>query len=458
MSEYDEFENFIVFDCANLISRNRVHSNIDNFAPQYIRDATKGVREMGYDSVALLKNSAYVWAFKNHDGSEEMKILNDLIKKEKVIVIDVEDDDRMIIEYAIAENGLILTKDKFRDHEEKFSPEKWVDVKSRMYREFEVIGEKFIAPGLPKRELTKDQQMKHKYAEKGMRRPPTVQKKTSNFLMFLRNLRQPKRQEQRDEVKVITCLNEACKKKVKFTNREIEPFTCPHCFTRQDPIKGEILPPAEDEVKHSQNEPKSEEEKMKEELKNLKIKLDVTEKVEKIKQKPKQKPKQNKKKKSSNKSNQTVSDELIQFIIENVPLHPKSTNEEKLSKILTEEKISISIDEDKTVSDKIRSLNRMLFVNKKDKTLISRKSLNAIFSKWVSNNIKENKLKSKKLEIQIGSILGQGIVSDKQLSTILGMKNNIKSHEGMTELLQKLGYNFTKGEDEFSFDLQIEEE
>ena len=125
---------------------------------------------------------------------------------------------------------------------------------------------------------------------------------------------------------------------------------------------------------------------------------------------------------------------------------------------MTEEKISISIDEDKTVSDKIRSLNRMLFVNKKDKTLISRKSLNAIFSKWVSNNIKENKLKSKKLEIQIGSILGQGIVSDKQLSTILGMKNNIKSHEGMTELLQKLGYNFTKGEDEFSFDLQIEEE
>ena len=59
MSEYDEFENFIVFDCANLISRNRVHSNIDNFAPQYIRDATKGVREMGYDSVALLKNSAF---------------------------------------------------------------------------------------------------------------------------------------------------------------------------------------------------------------------------------------------------------------------------------------------------------------------------------------------------------------------------------------------------------------
>ena len=65
---------------------------------------------MGYDSVALLKNSAYVWAFKNHDGSEEMKILNDLIQKEKVIVIDVEDDDRMIIEYAIAENGLILLR------------------------------------------------------------------------------------------------------------------------------------------------------------------------------------------------------------------------------------------------------------------------------------------------------------------------------------------------------------
>ena len=458
MSEYDDFENFIVFDCANLISRNRAHSNIDNFAPQYIRDATKGVRELGYDSVALLKNSAYVWAYKNHDGSEELKILNDLIQKEKVIVIDVEDDDRMIIEYAIAENGLILTKDKFRDHEEKFSPEKWADVKSRMYREFEVIGEKFIAPGLPNRELTKDQQMKHKYAEKGMRRPPTVQKKTPNFLRFLRNLRQPKKQEQKDEVKVIKCLNEECKKKVKFTNREIEPFTCPHCFTRQDPIKREILPPAEDDIIESENDSVSEEDKMKKELKNLKIKLDVTEKVEKIKQKPKQKPKQNKKKKSQNKSNQTVSDELIQFIIENVPLHPKSTNEEKLSKILLEKKIPISIDEGKTLSDKIRSLNHMLFVNKKDKTLISRKSLSTIFSKWVSNNIKENKLKTKKMEIQIGSIIGQGAVSEKQLSTILGMENNIKSHKGMTELLQKLGYNITKGKDEFIFDLQTEEE
>ena len=458
MSEYDEFENFIVFDCANLISRNRVHSNIDNFAPQYIRDATKGVREMGYDSVALLKNSAYVWAFKNHDGSEEMKILNDLIQKEKVIVIDVEDDDRMIIEYAIAENGLILTKDKFRDHEEKFSPEKWADVKSRMYREFEVIGEKFIAPGLPKRELSKDQQMKHKYAEKGMRRPPTVQKKTSHFLRFLRNLRQPKQQVQRDEVKIITCLDEACKKKVKFTNREIEPFTCPHCFTRQDPIKGEILPPAEDEVKDSQNASKGEEDKMKEELKNLKIKLDVTEKVEKIKQKPKQKSNQNKKKKSSNKSNQIVSDELIQFIIDNVPVHPKSTNEKKLSKILTEKKISINGDEEKTISAKIRSLNPILFVNKKDKTLISRKSLNTIFAKWASNNIKENKLDSKKLEIQIGSILGQGAVSEEQFSSILGMESNIKSHQGMTELLQKLGYNITEAGDEFILDLQTEEE
>ena len=401
MSEYDEFENFIVFDCANLISRNRVHSNIDNFAPQYIRDATKGVREMGYDSVALLKNSAYVWAFKNHDGSEEMKILNDLIQKEKVIVIDVEDDDRMIIEYAIAENGLILTKDKFRDHEEKFSPEKWADVKSRMYREFEVIGRNLS--GLPKRELSKDQKMKHKYAEKGMRRPPTVQKKTSNFLRFFRNLRQPKQQVKRDEVTVINCLNEACKKKVKFTNREIEPFTCPHCFTRQDPIKGEILPPAEDEVKDSSNDPMSEEDKMKEELKISKLNWMLPRKSKKIKQKPKQKPKQNKKKnpQTNQKSKQIVSDELIQFIIENVPVHPKSTNEENLSKILTERKIAMSGDEDKTISAKIRLMNPMLFVNKKDKTLISRKSLNAIFSKWVSNNIKENELKSKKQEFKL---------------------------------------------------------
>lgn len=458
MSEYDDFENFIVFDCANLISRNRVHSNIDNFAPQYIRDATKGVREMGYDSVALLKNSAYVWAFKNHTGSEEMKILNELIQKEKVIVIDVEDDDRMIIEYAIAENGLILTKDKFRDHEEKFSPEKWANVKSRMYREFEVIGEKFIAPGLPQRELSKDQKLKHKYAEKGMRKPPTVKKRNSNLLRFLKNLRQPKPPIQKDEVKVITCLDEKCKKKVKFTNREIEPFTCPHCFTRQDPIKGEILPPSEEEDNDSENDSKGSKNKIKEELKNLKIQLDVTEKVEKIKQKPKQS--KGKKSTKKPKTNHKITDEIIQFIIENIPVHPKSTDDETLTKILLEKNISIDEYNGKTLSDKIKSVNPILFVNKKNKTQISRKPLNVIFSKWVTKNINENSLKSKKMEIQIGSFLGQGLVSEKQFSLILGMQNNIKSHEGMTEILEKLGYNLVKNQNKtkFTFELQTEEE
>ena len=458
MSEYDDFENFIVFDCANLISRNRVHSNIDNFAPQYIRDATKGVREMGYDSVALLKNSAYVWAFKNHTGSEEMKILNELIQKEKVIVIDVEDDDRMIIEYAIAENGLILTKDKFRDHEEKFSPEKWANVKSRMYREFEVIGEKFIAPGLPQRELSKDQKLKHKYAEKGMRKPPTVKKRNSNLLRFLKNLRQPKPPIQKDEVKVITCLDEKCKKKVKFTNREIEPFTCPHCFTRQDPIKGEILPPSEEEDNDSENDSKGSKNKIKEELKNLKIQLDVTEKVEKIKQKPKQS--KGKKSTKKPKTNHKITDEIIQFIIENIPVHPKSTDDETLTKILLEKNISIDEYNGKTLSDKIKSVNPILFVNKKNKTQISRKPLNVIFSKWVTKNINENSLKSKKMQIQIGSFLGQGLVSEKQFSLILGMQNNIKSHEGMTEILEKLGYNLVKNQNKtkFTFELQTEEE
>ena len=103
-------------------------------------------------------------------------------------------------------------------------------------------------------------------------------------------------------------------------------------------------------------------------------------------------------------------------------------------------------------------MNPLLFVNKKDKTLISRKPLNTIFAKWVSNNIKENELNNKKLEIQIGSIIGQGAVSDKQLSTMLGMENNIKSHDGMTELLQRLGYNITEVGDQFIFDLQTEEE
>ena len=84
--------------------------------------------------------------------------------------------------------------------------------------------------------------------------------------------------------------------------------------------------------------------------------------------------------------------------------------------------------------------------------------MNTIFVKWTSNNIRVNKLDSKKLEIQIGSILGQGAVSEKQFSSILGMKNDIKSHEGMTELLQKLGYTITEAGDEFIFDLQTEEE
>ena len=82
-------------------------------------------------------------------GQKEMKILNDLIEKEKIIIVDVVGDDRMIIEYA-SRKWHNTHKRQVRDHEEKFSPEKWADVKSRMYREFEVIGDKFIKPGQTK--------------------------------------------------------------------------------------------------------------------------------------------------------------------------------------------------------------------------------------------------------------------------------------------------------------------
>ena len=448
MPDYEKFSNFIVFDCANLISRNRVNSNIDNFAPQYIRDATRGVRKLGYDSVALLKNSAYVWAYKNHDGSEEMKILNDLIEKEKIIVIDVEDDDRMIIEYALAENGIILTKDKFRDHEEKFSPEKWVDVKSRMYREFEVIGDKFIAPGLPNRNLTKEQQRKHRDAEKGIRRPPKVDDKSTNIFSIFKNLRfRRKETKQYDEIQIIVCIEPSCGKKVKFTNREIEPFTCPHCFARQDPIE-RILLPIED-PENSENESKAEE-SMKEELKTLKQNLDITERVEKIKNKPKQQQKT--KKKSGQKT--TLNDEVIEFISKNVPTYPEYLDANAIQDLMQSSEFpkfnqasGVQINSEENLTAFIRNTNSQLFSFRKSADgsyKLSRKTLHQLFSKWLGKTINDNSLSKAKLKSLIGSILGQGSYSGKQFSNLYGLNQDVTTHKGRIELLEFFGFQLAE--------------
>lgn len=448
MTDYEKFSNFIVFDCANLISRNRVNSSIDNFAPQYIRDATLGVRKLGYDSVALLKNSAYVWAYKNHDGSEEMKILNDLIEKEKIIVIDVEDDDRMIIEYALAENGIILTKDKFRDHEEKFSPEKWADVRSRMYREFEVIGNKFIAPGLPNRNLTKEQERKHRDAEKGIRRPPTVENNGSSIFNIFKNLRFRRKEEKSlVEVRIISCIEPTCGKKVKFTDREIEPFTCPHCFARQDPDEG-ILLPIED-TEDSEDE-RNFEESMKEELKTLKQSLDITERVEKIKNKPNQQ--KSPKKKAVQKIN--LNEEIIDFISENVPTYPEFLDANSLLKLMQSseflkfnETSDAEINSEESLSDFIKNTNSQLFSFRKSSDgsyKLSRKTLHQLFSKWLGKTIKDNKLSKAKLKSLIGSVLGQGSYSGKQFSKLYGLKQDVTTHKGRVELLEFFGFQLAE--------------
>lgn len=464
MTDYEKFSNFIVFDCANLISRNRVTSSIDNFAPQYIRDATKGVRKLGYDSVALLKNSAYIWAYKNHDGSEEMKILNDLIEEEKIIVIDVEDDDRMIIEYALAENGLILTKDKFRDHEAKFTPEKWADVKSRMYREFEVIGDKFIAPGLPNRTLTKQQQNKHRDAEKGIRRPPVVESEHKGIFSFIRNIRlRRKESKQAVEILIIPCLEPTCGKKVKFTDRKIEPFTCPHCFSRQDPNKGILLLKEDSE---NLGEEKKSEESMKKELNSLKQDLKITERVEKIKNKPSNKKRQNKK--SAEKQN--LAQEVLEFISKNIPLYPEYIDSNgiqdliqsgNLSKIKELEGTDLITEE--KLSRFIVDTNSQLFSFKKssnDSYKLSRKTLNHLFSKWLGKTIQENKLSKAKFKSLIGSILGQGRYSGKQFSSLYGLTNDITSHKGRVELLEYFGFKLAEkqSQKEFIFASLHEEE
>lgn len=448
MPDYEKFSNFIVFDCANLISRNRVNSSIDNFAPQYIRDATLGVRKLGYDSVALLKNSAYVWAYKNHDGSEEMKILNDLIEKEKIIVIDVEDDDRMIIEYALAENGIILTKDKFRDHEEKFSPEKWADVKSRMYREFEVIGDKFIAPGLPNRNLTKEQQRKHRDAERGIRRPPTVENNGSSIFNIFKNLRfRRKETKQNDDIEIIVCIEPSCGKKVKFTNREIEPFTCPHCYARQDPIEGILL--SIDDTESSENESKAEE-SMKKELKTLKQSLDITERVEKIKSKPTQQKKP--KKKAVQKIN--LNEDIIDFISKNVPTHPEYLDANAILGLMQSsefskfnEASSAKINSEESFTAFIKNTNSQLFSYRKSvdgSYKLSRKTLHHLFSKWLGKTINDNKLSKAKLKSLIGSILGQGSYSGKQFSNLYGLNQDVTTHKGRIELLEFFGFQLAE--------------
>jgi len=47
---------------------------------------------------------------------------------------------------------------------------------------------KFIAPGLPNRNLTKEQQRKHRDAERGIRRPPTVENNGSSIFQHIQKI------------------------------------------------------------------------------------------------------------------------------------------------------------------------------------------------------------------------------------------------------------------------------
>ena len=78
----------------------------------------------GYTVTALLKKLTYKWGLREYESNNPeyadfAKIVEALKERGTLKLIESKEDDLYIVEYALSENALILTRDWFNDHREQ---------------------------------------------------------------------------------------------------------------------------------------------------------------------------------------------------------------------------------------------------------------------------------------------------------------------------------------------------
>ena len=162
----DEYEK-VVLDGANIIhndtgieKKDSEGNQITQIRPERLEGAISHCEELGWPTIAFLKTGTYLWAKDLADSDSpymgDQDILERLIRDRKVVLISVKKEDIYWIDFALKENAMIVTHDKFKDELGKYPEKDWKDIENRTLRGHRFINNKFILPGLMKKKLIQE--------------------------------------------------------------------------------------------------------------------------------------------------------------------------------------------------------------------------------------------------------------------------------------------------------------
>ena len=156
MIKADEFD-VVVIDAANVVHHHAYDEEenlIQSIFPERLESSVDFFQEMGWEVRAFLKQGTYWWAVKNKemDTIGDVRIFETLRRQGILEIVSSEQDDMFWIDYAIENNGLVITRDKLKSEKEEYERD-WSAVENRIMRDWEVLetGE-FLAPLIPMKE------------------------------------------------------------------------------------------------------------------------------------------------------------------------------------------------------------------------------------------------------------------------------------------------------------------
>ena len=147
----------VVVDAANVVHHHAYDEDenlIQSIFPERLESCVDFFQELGWKVRAFLKRGTYWWAINNKtmDTIGDVRIFETLRRQGVLEVVSSEHDDMFWIDYAIANNGLVITKDKLKTEKESFERD-WEAVEKRIVRDWDILetGE-FLAPLVPMKE------------------------------------------------------------------------------------------------------------------------------------------------------------------------------------------------------------------------------------------------------------------------------------------------------------------
>jgi len=151
-----EYE-LVVIDAANIVHHHDYDAEgnlIQSIFPERLEAVLESLTDLGWDAKAFLKMGTYWWAVKNKDAPTigDISIFESLKRHDTLVMVNNEHDDMFWVDYAVHNNGIILTKDKLKTERETYERD-WEDIDARTVRDWEILdtGE-FLAPTLPAKE------------------------------------------------------------------------------------------------------------------------------------------------------------------------------------------------------------------------------------------------------------------------------------------------------------------